>query len=306
MSKKHWPVRIPRRAAGIRAQETRSGRRPWWGARWNRALEELGIGARLGRGRSYAESGQVLELVADGPHVEATVLGSREEPYRCTLDFRAAAPASARSIAKAVLANPMLAARLLVDELPSEIESIFAGAGEPLFPVGGWTPRRDGGKIYDIDSHCSCPDYANPCKHVAAVLWLLGEEVARRPSTLLSLRGVEMREWIRDEPEPARAAGKISAADLQEPPGPPPDAADLRNDGGLSPMPLLTRLGPVPFWRGENKCVDELGRVYARARPVAQAAARGESVDLRIESEKTVVKGGDLVLRLRGATGPWI
>ena len=41
-----------------------------------------------------------------------------------------------------------------------------------------------------MTSACSCPDYANPCKHVLAALLVLGEEIARRPSTLLALRGI--------------------------------------------------------------------------------------------------------------------
>ncbi len=298
MSKKHWPVRIPRRAAGIRAQETRSGRKPWWAARWSRALEDLRIGARLGRGRSYAESGQVVELVADGPHVEAVVVGSREDPYRATFDFRAADEASAAAIASEILDNPMLAARLMVDELPSEVETIFARRGIPLFPVGGWIPGPDGKRIYDIDTHCSCPDYATPCKHAAAVFWLLGEEISRRPSMLLSMRGVELREWIPgDRAAPARekTAETVSA----EFPSPPPAL-----DPNLSPMPLLKRLGPVPYWRGETKCIDELSRTYVRVRPVAVAAARGESVDLRLESEKTLVRGAGLVLKPSGRPLP--
>jgi uncharacterized Zn finger protein len=83
----------------------------------------------------------------------------------------------------------MLVARLLVDDLPTEVETLFRDEGYDLFPGG----RIAKGK-YDMTTACSCPDYANPCKHSAAVLLILGEEIARRPATLLELRGIPMEE----------------------------------------------------------------------------------------------------------------
>ena len=292
-ARKKWPVRVPLRASGIRAQEARSARKTWWAAEWCRSLEALRIGARLGRGRSYAENGQVLELAIDGPHAEAVVLGSRETPYRCTLDFRAADAAQARALAKKLMSNPMTVARLLVDELPAEVESIFAAAGLPLFPRGGWIQGPGGRKIHDIDTHCSCPDYANPCKHTAAALWLIGEEAARRPLSLLALRGVDLRAFFRETSARGRGARKSAPIPAALPPVPPTAAF------ASSPAALLKRLGPIPMWRGEERCMDALGRVYERAKPAAEAAARGESVDLRLESEKTLVKGAGLTLRNR-------
>ena len=76
VSKKNYPIRIPRFAAGIRAQEPRAGGgRTWWGRRWIETLERMGLGARLGRGKNYAVSGQVTEMRLAGPHVEASVVG---------------------------------------------------------------------------------------------------------------------------------------------------------------------------------------------------------------------------------------
>jgi len=190
MSKKNYPVRIPRFAAGIRAQEPRAGGgRTWWGRRWTETLERMGLGARLGRGKNYAVSGQVTELEIAGPHVEASVVGTRETPYRVTLDFRVPEDAARAAFVAAVRAEPMLAARLLADDLPTEVEALFRETGCDLFPGGKLAPGR-----YDMTTACSCPDYANPCKHVSAVLLVLGEEVARRPLTLLELRGIREEE----------------------------------------------------------------------------------------------------------------
>ena len=87
----------------------------------------------------------------------------------------------------------MLVARLLADDLPTEVEELFRAEGLTLFPGGKIAPGK-----YDMTTRCSCPDYANPCKHSSAVLILLGEEIARRPSTLLDLRGIPMEELYED------------------------------------------------------------------------------------------------------------
>lgn len=192
--KKRYPIRIPRYAAGIRAQEPRSGcGRAWWAMRWRKILESMGLGARLGRGKNYALSGQVVKLEIEGSHVEASVVGTRPDPYRVTIDFRVADEKVRARIAGRIRAEPMLAARLAADDLPMEVEVFFREEGAQLFP-GGKISKG----VYDMATACNCPDYANPCKHASAVLTLLGEEIARHPLTLLALRGIAAEE-IYDE-----------------------------------------------------------------------------------------------------------
>ena len=190
MSKRHYPVRVPRFAAGIRAQELRGGSgRSWWSRRWLQTLEAMGLGARLGRGKSYALSGQVTEIRLEGPHVAAKVVGSRPDPYAVTVDFRTPEGEARARIVARLKGEPMLVARLAVDDLPTEVEQVFRDEGFDFFPGGKLGPGR-----YDMTTVCSCPDYANPCKHASAVLLILGEEIARRPVTLLELRGIELEE----------------------------------------------------------------------------------------------------------------
>ena len=260
MSRRTYPPRIARAALGIRAQDLRTlVRKAWWARRWIAAIEALHLGARLGRGRQYAISGQVTDLRFEGPHVTASVTGSRPDPYIVTLDFTTPSQEGLDRLAAKFKANPVMLARLLTDDLPMEIESLFAEEECPLFPVAGTRPP------YDVKMACSCPDWAKPCKHVAAVLFLLGEEVARRPQSLLALRGLDPDDIFPPEEEASSAMSPVL------------DAPSTTGD----PAALIRRLGPVPFWRGVNRCEESLVRMVTRQHPIAAAAANGESIDLR-------------------------
>ena len=194
MSRKKYPIRIPRFAAGIRAQEPRTGvGRSWWARRWRQIMEGMGLGARLGRGRNYAVSGQIVSMQLQGPHVEASVVGTRPDPYLVTIDFRAPDGEARQRILARLQSEPIIAARLLADDMPMEVEGFFKEEGFDLFPGGKLGPGR-----YDMTTRCACPDYANPCKHSSAVLLILGEEIARRPLTLLELRGITAEELYED------------------------------------------------------------------------------------------------------------
>ena len=260
MSHRNYPLRVARLAFGIRAQDLRTlVRKAWWARRWIAAVEALRLGPRLGRGRQYAVSGQVVELAAVGPHVTAKVLGSRPEPYVVALDFTTPSEAARARIAAKLQASPILLARLFTDDLPTEVEAIFRAEGCPLFPVAGVKPP------YDVKMSCNCPDWAKPCKHVAAVLFLLGEEIARRPAALLALRGIDLEA---DYPvptgdRPLRLGDALPATAVLK-------AEELSND----PAALVRRLGSVPFWRGVDRCTETLSRMMTRMSAVAADIAR--------------------------------
>jgi len=275
MGSKHYPLRVTRSAFGIRAQDLRTlARGTWWARRWIAALEAMRLGARFGRGRQYAVSGQVTDLVAEGSHVSALVVGSRPEPYRVTLDFTAAEGAARTRIAEAICSQPMTLGRLLAGDLPVEVGELFRAEGIPLFPQAeprGKTP--EGKPTWDVTMRCSCPDWARPCKHMAAVLLLLGEEMARRPVTLLALRGVDVEALV--------------PADAPEGPSMPEGSGWLERSGWRASAPanggalLVRRLGPLPYWRGAARCVETLEKMQTRAGAVAREAASGSSIDLR-------------------------
>ncbi len=276
MGNKHYPLRVTRSAFGIRAQDLRTlARGTWWVRRWIAALEAMRLGARFGRGRQYAVSGQVTDLVVEGSHVSALVVGSRPDPYRVTLDFTAAEGAACERITEAIRSQPMTLGRLLAGDLPVEAGELFRAEGVPLFPQAeprGKTP--EGKMIWDVVMRCSCPDWARPCKHMAAVLLLLGEEVARRPATLLALRGVDVEDLV--------------PPDAPEGPSTPESSGWPANSGWRASAPanggalLVRRLGALPYWRGTARCVETLEKMQTRAGSVAREAAAGNSIDLRV------------------------
>jgi uncharacterized Zn finger protein len=176
-----FPPSRPRKAeGGIKA---RSKRGPigeqWWSRRFIDVLESLGLQSRLSRGRNYARSGQVLTLDVGTGHVTATVQGSRIKPYRVKLTVDPLTTRQWRRVEEALAARAVFRARLLAGEMPAEIEDVFAGCGTPLFPKS----------IRDLGMSCSCPDWEVPCKHLAAVCYVLAEAFDDDPFAMLAWRG---------------------------------------------------------------------------------------------------------------------
>jgi uncharacterized Zn finger protein len=191
MSKKRYAPRIPRKASGFRAQDLKALPRGAWGAKgWLRGIEEMRLGARAGRGRMYAEQGQVSSVSVAGTHVEATVLGARPDPYVVRLDFAPVESFKGLSPAEVLeRLGEMTVGRILAGEMPTSVDELFSLEDVSLYPVLG----KD--RFW-----CSCPDWSKPCKHIAAVLYLLGDVMVRDPSLLLRLRGISMTDSDGDRP----------------------------------------------------------------------------------------------------------
>lgn len=198
-----------RRADGIKAK-TQRGQfgKTWWAGRWIAALERLVDSSRLSRGRSYARSGQVVQIDVGRDGVQAQVQGSRPRPYRVSIGFRTLSDAEWERVIDAMAAEAIYAARLLSGEMPERIEEVFVAVGTSLFPAAGG----------DLVTDCSCPDWANPCKHVAAVHYLLGERFEEDPFLIFELRG-RGKEEIANALRVRRVGGALSedAATVEEP-----------------------------------------------------------------------------------------
>jgi uncharacterized Zn finger protein len=140
----------------------------------------------LSRGRSYARSGQVLNLDIKPGHVDSRVQGSRPSPYKVQIEIKPLSAKDWARVADAMAQQAIFAAKLLSGEMPPNIEEAFATAKVNVFPVSH----------SDLETDCSCPDYSNPCKHIAAVYYLLGEQFDADPFLLFRLRGKSKDEII--------------------------------------------------------------------------------------------------------------
>src|SRR4029079_10930765 len=180
----------------------------WWSQRFVDALESYyGTSAsRLARGRSYARAGQVVRLGLEPGRVEAIVQGSRPEPYTVRIGVRVLGDTDWARVEAAMAARAVFLARLLAGEMPDEIEEAFEAADVRLFPA-----RRG-----DLVTACTCPDTANPCKHSAAVFYLLAESFDADPFRIFAWRGRPREQLIADlralRPGSGRGAGASPTA----------------------------------------------------------------------------------------------
>jgi len=180
----------PLPADGIKAR-TRAGQafgQTWWGGKWIAALERLVNPGRLQRGRSYARKGQVLNIDFAGNRIESSVQGTREEPYKVSIEIRSIDDKEWLKVIEVMSSQAIFAAKLLAGEMPQDIEEAFNAARVALFPA----------RTADLKTECSCPDYANPCKHISAVYYLLGEQFDADPFLLFQLRGRSKEEIIEE------------------------------------------------------------------------------------------------------------
>jgi uncharacterized Zn finger protein len=290
MSRRRWsyytqwenfPKSRPREVeGGIKAQTTAGNfGKSWWAKRWISVLESFNIGARLSRGRSYARKGQVLAIeVAEG-RVTAKVQGSRPKPYDITIAVATIPAAEWDKLLKVLSGQALFAAKLLAGEMPQDIEEVFKAIDVSLFP------RRLG----DLRTGCSCPDSSNPCKHIAAVYYLLGEEFDRDPFLIFQLRGMPRDELLARLGRAAAAApAELTPNDTPKPvpavdperssPPEPLSAAlepfwngSLKQDwlGSVAIPPVAAalprRLGGFPFWRGTEPFLKVIEPIYAAA-----------------------------------------
>jgi uncharacterized Zn finger protein len=275
----YFPPSRPRVAkGGIKAQSKRGAfGESWWAKRWITVLESLDIGARLDRGRSYARRGQVLGITIDKGIVKAKVQGSRPSPYQVTIKLTVLSAADWQKLTTLFAQQALFTAKLLAGEMPQDIERAFKDAGLSLFPV----------KLKDLETECSCPDWSNPCKHIAAVYYLLGEEFDRDPFLIFKLRGMSREglvELLGGGMQKARRGVKSPQSAIHNPQEvslpPEPLVAEVSDFWGGSSLPddlfgevrvppapaaLVKRLGSFPFWRGEERFLGAIEPVYTQA-----------------------------------------
>jgi uncharacterized Zn finger protein len=174
-TKNNEPPKATTAADGVSLQPSRE----WWAQRWVDVLESFGWRRRLERARNYARQGNVLSLEFQGPKVSALVQGTAPEPYQVSLSLDPFTEEQWGYVIETMSQRAIFSAKLLAGEMPQSIEEVFTSNGLSLFPL----------TRFDIHSKCSCPDPANPCKHIGAVYYLLGDRFSEDPFVLFELRG---------------------------------------------------------------------------------------------------------------------
>jgi uncharacterized Zn finger protein len=279
-----WRSEPPRRLrlaeGGIQARSRRGDiGESWWSQRFIAILEDFEYGSRLERGRHYARRGQVLDLEVRPGVVEAAVQGTRVRPYRVRLGVQMLSEGDWARAERAMAAKALFMAKLLSGEMPHEIEEVFAACQLTLFPASG----------QELASSCSCPDLAGPCKHVAAVFYLLAEAFDRDPFLVFTWRGRTREELV----EHLRAlrgegtAGQLAAADAAEAPleacldrfwsaGPQREEVQVRPWSAATPDALVRQLGPVGITVRGRDVAEALAEAYRSMSAAAQRRALGD------------------------------
>jgi uncharacterized Zn finger protein len=296
-----WRYHTPKPArevkGGIKAQSRRGAFvSSWWGQRWIKVLESFDIGERLNRGRTYARKGQVMDIEIEKGAVRAAVQGSRSHPYEVEVRFRPLSRGQWLHVAAALADRFITLAKLVAGEMPEDIEEGFESAKLSLFPH----------KLKDLETDCSCPDWSNPCKHTAAVFYLLAEEFDRDPFLLFKLRGLTREELFEllgytsattpVLPEPDQIV--VSKPVPEEPPLEPASfwgGEELPGDLlGEVRIPEITaalpkRLGSFPFWRGKAPFLEALEPFYVNAAPLGMDTYLGLTKP-QVEEDNTPAK----------------
>jgi len=273
---------------GIKAKSKRGSiGDTWWSKRWVNVLESFGWSNRLERGRRYARKGQVLDFELSPGKVEAKVQGSVRKPYLVTIEIKPIAEGAWDHVIEEMSQKAIFAAKLLAGEMPDDIEGAFEAADVSLFPE----------KSKDIKTHCSCPDSANPCKHIAALYYILAEEFDRDPFMIFELRG-------RTKDDITAALRKQRTVDYESPPEPEllpvgEDAETAKEEEAALSMDdfwegkesdsfsvnisppdvsaaVIKRLGTPQFWDSKDDFVEKMGGYYEEISRRAIETAYGE------------------------------
>ncbi len=153
--------------------------RQWWVQRWLELLDSYRFKKRLERARNYAREGNILSIDFQNAQVLAQVQGSEVEPYQVSLSLTPFTDDDWDYVVATLSQKALYSAQLLAGQMPTDIEQVFTTNGLSLFPF----------TLSDIRSRCSCPDKANPCKHIGAVYYHLADRFSEDPFVLFQLRG---------------------------------------------------------------------------------------------------------------------
>ena len=158
----------------------------WWGLQWLNTLSNIDYDNRLPRGKSYANKGSVTKITIKGNRIEAKVAGSRPKPYNVDITLPPFFEPELGEFINKLAKRPTVISKLLNRELDPEVLTIAESLGLKVFPKQ-WT---------DFKMQCSCPDWAVPCKHLAAVVYKVSTEIDNNPFLVFELHQVNLIEEL--------------------------------------------------------------------------------------------------------------
>lgn len=267
---------------GIKLQSRRGeSAQSWWGRRWNEILYRYIDESRLSRGRTYARHGQVISVDIQNGVVRGVVQGSMGDPYESTIGVPQLSEEDWGRVADELMARPAVVAKMMAGRMPEELEGIFGNVGLSLFPEA-------------MEAGCSCYDWENPCKHIAAVYLIVSQQLDRDPLLILRLRGMDQKELLEMMGvglvwDAALDAGApVLAPDTPEQDPLPVDVDAFWGREGSSRLQITRaevpnmsaalprRLGVFPFWRSEEAFMDALDAIYKDASAAGMASILGD------------------------------
>ena len=227
----------------------------WWGKRFIEALENFTDSARLGRGRSYARNGKIKEYQINNNRITAKVKGSvnpyfgvyKEPLYKTTIEIAAIAPEDWSKVIARLGSKASLISKLLMNEVPDNIEETFSELKLHLLP----------NSKKDFKTDCSCPDWENPCKHIAGVYYLVASQLDPDPFLLFELRGLSRSKLQQELARSPLGKALSSALESEEISLKPVNSYYTK----LQKIEPLAPCSPRDFWLGNKRLPQEIETV---------------------------------------------
>ncbi|MBD2003016.1 MULTISPECIES: SWIM zinc finger family protein [Cyanophyceae] len=244
--------------------------RTWWGKRFILALESFSDSARLGRGRSYANNGKVLNYKIDQNEITATVRGSvnpyfgvyKEPKYSINIEIKPIDKTNWSKAIKYISSKASFVSKLLMNEVPDNIEEAFADLGLHLLPHSK----------KDFKTSCSCPDYANPCKHIAGVYYVVASQLDHNPFLLFELRGLS-KEALQAELAKS-PLGQVLSTELTAKEIPLESTASYYTP--LEKVQITEKINPREFWLGTKRLPQTVEAVSPASLPAILIKKQGD------------------------------
>ncbi|MGJ0484248.1 MAG: SWIM zinc finger family protein [Methylomicrobium sp.] len=235
--------------------------RTWWGQRFIQALESFTDSSRLARGRAYANNDRIRSWQRQGSVVSAQIRGNinpyygvyKEPIYKTRITFQTIDAEQWRQLIQMLGSRAAFISRLLLNEVPDTIEDVFRTLKLNLLPYSH----------KDLKTDCSCPDYANPCKHIAGLYYFIAAQLDRDPFLLFELRGLErdeLQKQLRKTPLGQALAAAIGEQDAGF------DSVDSYFTRATT-QPLAPRMTPGDFWHGQRRLPESLPQTTATVIP---------------------------------------